>query len=65
MDFVTFLNGIDLESKYKDPKHRLEIAAKEFCDSVEELDTYLLHEKNITQDWFKIAPSIEITALKK
>ena len=65
MDFVTFLNGVDLESKYEGPKQRLEVAVKEFCNSVKELDSYLLSEKNISQDWFKIAPSIEVTAKKK
>ena len=65
MDFVTFLNGVDLERKCKDQKYRLQNTVKVFCDSVEELDPLLLKEKNISQDWFKIAPSIEITALKK
>jgi SAM-dependent methyltransferase len=65
MDFVTFLNKVELENKLKGYKHKLEFAVKEFCKSVKDLDSLLLDENNISQDWFKIAPSIEITAKKK
>lgn len=65
MDFADFVNDINLCKENSMIKKRLQDSVSTFCDSVEKLDEILLEEKNFSDSMNKIAPSIELLALKK
>jgi hypothetical protein len=65
MDFVNFVNDVNLSKKHKLVRDRLQDSVSIFCDSVEKLDEVLLNENNISDSLNKVAPSIELLALKK
>ena len=65
MDFVNFVNDVSLSKKHAIVKNRLQDSVSIFCDSVEKLDEVLLNENNISDSLNKVAPSIELLALKK
>lgn len=64
MDFVNFVNEVDVGEQNSLSKNQLIQSLNEFCNSVEKLDGVLLNESNVSENWQKIAPSIELLAVK-
>lgn len=64
MDFDRFVNEVQIDSEYLYSKNKIHLAIQEFCSEVEKIDSTLLNQKNSFDNWSKIAPAIEITAIK-
>jgi len=65
MDFHNFVSELKPFSKYSKIINKSNDIKNEFCSLVDQVDADLLYQIDSFKNWAKIAPSLEITAIKK
>ena len=65
MDFHNFVSELKPFSKYSKIINKSNDIKNEFCSLVDQVDADLLNQIDSFKNWAKIAPSLEITAIKK